>query len=106
MVHRRRVPPGQGGLVPGGPRDAGLLRDPLHGVCTGVRGRAAVPAAAVDRGGAGRPPGPQGADQLPVLQPLARVHPAVLSRGLLPHPCLLTRDQVVPGLEALVHLDL
>ncbi|XP_039708126.1 sodium/calcium exchanger 2 isoform X2 [Pteropus medius] len=89
LVGGRRVLGGAGPAVRGAHRHAGLLRDALHRLRLRGHRRAAVPAPAAHRWGAGRPARPQARHHGALPGPLVPLHPLRQPRGLLPHPGLL-----------------
>ena len=97
MVHRCYLPQQQGAGVQGGSRHTGLLRHALHHLCLHLRRHADVPTAAGDRWRAGRAPDFKGPNHHAVRQPVAPLHPLLLTGGLLPHPGLLRQHEVTNG---------
>lgn len=89
VVHRRHLSPEQGGGVQSGSRHSGFLRHTLHHLCLHLRRHADVSTAARDRRRAGRAPDCEGPDHHAVRQPVAPLHPFLLTGSLLPHPGLL-----------------
>lgn len=97
MVHCCHLPQQQRAGVQGGSRNAGLLCHALHHLCLYQRCHADVPTAARDRGRAGRASDVEGPDHHAVRQPLAALHPLLLTGGLLSHPGLLRKREMKKG---------
>lgn len=89
VVNCRHLPQQQRGGVQGWSRSTGLLRHALHHLCLYLRRRADVPTATRDRWRVGWAPDCKGPDHHAVRQPVAPLHPLLLTGGLLPHPGLL-----------------
>lgn len=97
VVYCCHLPWFPGEWVQGESRDTGLLRHTFHHLCLYLRGRADVPTATRDRRRAGRAPDIESLDHHAVRQPVAPVHPLLITGGLLSHPGLLRYSEMMTG---------